>query len=75
LDQSNPKDFTDILLTHLEEALPENRLTMNEIVYELEDFIGGHAAVSNLLCRALLEIGSSPGMSKKIYQKVCKLSN
>lgn len=70
LDKDNPIDFVDILLTHLEEAEPKNRLTQDQVLYELEDFLGGHCAVSNLLCRAIVEIADSPGMSDKIYVKV-----
>ncbi|OXA62274.1 cytochrome P450 307a1 isoform X2 [Folsomia candida] len=69
LDKDNPIDFVDILLTHLEEAEPKNRLTQDQVLYELEDFLGGHCAVSNLLCRAIVEIADSPGMSDKIYVK------
>lgn len=63
-------DFVDILLTHLEDEEPESRLTMGQVLYELEDFLGGHSAVANLLVRALIEIASVPGYSQKIYQKV-----
>jgi cytochrome P450 family 307 subfamily A len=70
LDTDNLEDFVDVMLSNLDEAREEDRLTMDQVLYELEDFIGGHSAVSNLLCRALVEIGAVPGLSEKIYQKV-----
>ncbi len=60
----------DILLTHLEEAEEKNRLTLEQVLYELEDFLGGHSAVSNLLCRAIVEIAACPGLSQRIYKMV-----
>ncbi len=70
LDKDNPEDFVDILLTHLEDGDPESRLTLDQVLYELEDFIGGHSAVANLLVRAVIEIAAVPGLSQKIRQKV-----
>jgi len=70
LDTDNPLDFVDILLVHLKEGDAESRLTMEQVLYELEDFIGGHSAVANLLVRALIEIAGVPGLSQKIYETV-----
>ena len=60
----------DILLAHLEEAEPENNLTMEQVLFELEDFLGGHSAVSNLIGRAIVEIASVKGLSHTIYEQV-----
>lgn len=70
MDKDNLVDFVDILLAHLEEAEPENVLTMDQILFELEDFLGGHSAVSNLVGRAIVEIASVDGLSSKIYEQV-----
>jgi hypothetical protein len=45
---------------------------MDQVLYELEDFLGGHSAVANLVVRALIEIAAVPGLSKKIYKEVIK---
>lgn len=73
LDKDNLEDFVDILLAHLEEAEPEDMLTMEQVLFELEDFLGGQSAVSNLIGRAVVEIATVPGMSTKIYQQVSAL--
>ena len=63
----------DNLLLHLQETKSEddeNKLTMEQVLFELEDFIGGHSAVANLVARALVEIAGVDGMSEKIYNEV-----
>jgi len=70
LDKDNLEDFVDILLAHLEEAEPESMLTMEQVLFELEDFLGGHSAVSNLVGRAIVEIATVAGLSKTIYEQV-----
>lgn len=70
LDPESPADFVDVLLTHLHEGQEGTLLTMEQILYELEDFIGGHSAISNLLARCLIEIGATENLSQRIYQKV-----
>ena len=63
----------DNLLLHLQETkseVDENKLTMEQVLFELEDFIGGHSAVANLVARALVEIAAVDGMSEKIYNEV-----
>lgn len=59
LDKSSLRDFTDALLSHLDDN--ENNVTVdkerqqqldwNHVLYELEDFLGGHSAIGNLLMR------------------------
>lgn len=46
---------------------------MDQVLYELEDFLGGHSAVSNLLVRALIEIAAVPGLSQKVYKEVINI--
>lgn len=70
LDKDNLEDFVDILLTHVEEAEPEHCLTMEQVLFELEDFLGGHSAVANLVARAVVEIAAVEGLSRKLYQQV-----
>ncbi|XP_015600985.1 cytochrome P450 307a1 [Cephus cinctus] len=49
LDSVNgvPRDFTDALLLHLES--PGSGLSWEHIIFELEDFLGGHSAIGNLV--------------------------
>ncbi|CAG7728183.1 unnamed protein product [Allacma fusca] len=75
LDSENPEDLVDNLLLHLHEAKEEDRLTMDQVLFELEDFIGGHAAVANLVARAIVEIARVPGLSDKIYSKCVQTRN
>ncbi|ODN04386.1 Cytochrome P450 [Orchesella cincta] len=75
LDKDNLEDFVDILLAHLEEAEPESMLTMDQVLFELEDFLGGHSAVSNLVGRAIVEIATVPGLSKTIYEQHFEMGN
>jgi cytochrome P450 family 307 subfamily A len=60
-------DFTDALLLHLESD-PE--LTWEHAIYELEDFLGGHSAVGNLIMLTLAVVVMYPQVStSSIIQK------
>ncbi|XP_043267762.1 cytochrome P450 307a1-like [Venturia canescens] len=59
-----PRDFTDALLLHLES--PQTDLSWQHIIYELEDFIGGHSAVGNLVMLILANTAVYPEVQKKI---------
>lgn len=50
-------DFTDALLMHLESD-PE--LDWQHAIYELEDFLGGHSAVGNLIMLTLAVVVMYP---------------
>lgn len=45
-DEQEPTDFTDALLMSLRK---EPGLKMDHVLFELEDFIGGHSAVGNMI--------------------------
>ena len=62
-----PRDFTDALLLHLE--TPESGLSWQHIIYELEDFIGGHSAIGNLVMLILANVVVHPEVKKKIQQE------
>lgn len=70
LDMENgvPRDFTDALLLHLESE--ESDLSWEHIIFELEDFLGGHSAVGNLVMLILANVVIHPGVQGKI-QKEC----
>lgn len=62
-----PRDFTDALLMHLEE---DPNMNWQHIIFELEDFIGGHSAIGNLVMVTLASIVKYPEVTKRIQQEV-----
>ncbi|XP_060537422.1 cytochrome P450 307a1-like [Cylas formicarius] len=67
-----PRDFTDALLIHLEE---DPNMEWNHIIFELEDFIGGHSAVGNLVMIALAYIIQNPEVAKRIREEVDEVTD
>lgn len=61
------KDFTDALLKSLTES---EDLTRDTLIYMLEDFIGGHSAVGNLVMLALAYIVKNPGTELQIQAEI-----
>ncbi|KAH8379165.1 hypothetical protein KR009_003335 [Drosophila setifemur] len=73
IDLDEPdKDFTDALLKSLKE---DQNVSRNTIIFMLEDFIGGHSAVGNLVMLALSYIAKNPAIARKIEQEVDIISN
>nr|QST15038.1 CYP307A1 protein [Diaphanosoma celebensis] len=72
LDKNNQRDFTDALLAHLEHELDSgvSFLNWNHALYELEDFLGGHSAIGNLLMRAVGELCQNPAVMKNIQDEI-----
>ncbi|XP_043948525.1 cytochrome P450 307a1 [Drosophila biarmipes] len=66
------KDFTDALLKSLKE---DQNVSRNTIIFMLEDFIGGHSAVGNLVMLALTYIAKNPTIGMLIRQEVDNVSN
>lgn len=62
-DEREPDDFTDALLMSLRN---EPQLNMDHIVFELEDFIGGHSAVGNLVMIVLSMLATRPHVIHRI---------
>lgn len=62
-DEEEPTDFTDALLINLRK---EPRLKMHHILFELEDFIGGHSAVGNMVMLALSMVATRPHVAQAI---------
>lgn len=62
-----PKDFTDALLVHLEE---DPNMNWQHIIFELEDFLGGHSAVGNLVMVTLAAIVKYPEVGRRIQEEV-----
>lgn len=62
-----PRDFTDALLIQLQE---DPHLTWQHIIFELEDFLGGHSAVGNLTMLSLAAVARHPEVAARIQQEV-----
>lgn len=62
-DEQEPTDFTDALLMSLHK---EPRLNMDHVLFELEDFIGGHSAVGNMVMLALSMVATRPHVAQAI---------
>lgn len=62
-----PRDFTDALLMHLED---DPNMNWEHIIFELEDFLGGHSAIGNLVMVVLAAIVKYPEVSKKIQYEI-----
>ncbi|KAL3289710.1 hypothetical protein HHI36_023110 [Cryptolaemus montrouzieri] len=62
-----PRDFTDALLMHLEE---DPNMNWQHIIFELEDFIGGHSAIGNLVMVTLAAVVKYPEVAAKMQKEV-----
>lgn len=72
LDYENEeRDFVDALLKHLKN---EDDVTMDTIIFMLEDFIGGHSAIGNLVILTLGCIAKKPEIGKRIQDEVDKIT-
>lgn len=73
IDPEEPdNDFTDALL----KSLIENKnMCRNTIIFMLEDFIGGHSAVGNLIMLALAYIAKDPVIGRNIQCEADVISN
>lgn len=65
--EETEKDFTDALLKSLKE---DENVSRDTIIYMLEDFIGGHSAIGNLVMLALGYIAKDPEIGRKIQEEV-----
>lgn len=66
-DDEPERDFTDALLKSLREDPTVSRDT---IMYMLEDFLGGHSAIGNLVMLALGYIAKHPEIGSRIQQEI-----
>lgn len=73
LDAEEPeRDFTDALLKSL---LEDPDVTRDTIIYMLEDFLGGHSAIGNLVMLSLGYIVQNPEIGKKIQEEVDRVTS
>ncbi|XP_022222765.2 cytochrome P450 307a1 [Drosophila obscura] len=72
IDVDEPdSDFTDALLKSL---IEDKDVSRNTIIFMLEDFIGGHSAVGNLVMLALAYIARHPQVGTRIQAEVDAIS-
>lgn len=64
---SPPRDFTDALLMHLED---DPNMNWQHIIFELEDFLGGHSAIGNLVMVTLAAVVRRPTVVERIRREV-----
>lgn len=64
---SEPRDFTDALLMHLED---DPNMNWQHIIFELEDFLGGHSAIGNLVMVTLVAIVKHPEVIRRIQAEI-----
>lgn len=73
LDADEPeRDFTDALLKSL---LEDPDVTRDTIIYMLEDFLGGHSAIGNLVMLSLGYIVQNPEIGRRIQEEVDQITN
>ncbi|XP_050522706.1 cytochrome P450 307a1-like [Daktulosphaira vitifoliae] len=70
-EEKEPSDFTDALLLSLRK---ESGLNMQHILFELEDFIGGHSSVGNLVMLSLSMIAIRPHVIETIRAEAEKVT-
>ncbi|KMY97759.1 cytochrome P450 307a1 [Drosophila simulans] len=61
------RDFTDALLKSL---LEDKDVSRNTIIFMLEDFIGGHSAVGNLVMLVLAYIAKNVDIGRRIQEEI-----
>lgn len=73
VDVDEPEsDFTDALLKSL---IEDKNVSRDTIIFMLEDFIGGHSAVGNLVMMALAYIAKDSQIGINIQMEVDSISN
>lgn len=73
LEKDEPeKDFTDALLKTLAE---DETVSRDTIIFMLEDFLGGHSAIGNLVMLALAFISRYPEIAREIQKEVDHITN
>lgn len=65
--EDHPRDFVDALLQYFNE---HDDLTWDHIMYDLEDFIGGHAALGNLVMLILIYLMRNPHCIDRVREEI-----
>ena len=69
---SAASDFTDALLLLLED---DDTVNLQHILFELEDFVGGHSAIGNLVMIMINEVIKNPDVVRKIQNEIDFVTN
>ncbi|XP_065351379.1 cytochrome P450 307a1-like [Cloeon dipterum] len=64
--QDESTDYVEALLEHVEDQQTEKLLTFDSALFALEDIVGGHSAVANLLVKALGFVASRPEVQERV---------
>lgn len=67
-----PRDFTDALLQNVR---TDPLLEWQHIMFELEDFLGGHSAVGNLIMLTLIYLTKHPEVKRKVEEEIHRVTN
>lgn len=70
--EAEPRDFTDALFYNLRE---DDTLEWKHIMYELEDFLGGHSAVANLVMLTLICLIKFPQVKQNVLREISRVTN
>lgn len=71
-EDEDERDFTDALLRQLKS---EDNVTRDTIIFMLEDFLGGHSAIGNLIMLAFGYVAKNPEIGRRIQEEVDLLTN
>ncbi|XP_059478932.1 cytochrome P450 307a1-like [Neocloeon triangulifer] len=66
VSQEESGDYIEALLEHVESQQKEKLLTLDSAMFALEDIVGGHSAVANLLVKALGFVASRPEVQERV---------
>jgi len=62
-------DYVEALLEHVEDHDQDKLLNLDSAIFALEDIVGGHSAVANLLVKALAFVASRPEVQQKVKEE------
>jgi cytochrome P450 family 307 subfamily A len=62
-------DYVEALLEHIEDQNQEKLLTHDSAMFALEDIVGGHSAVANLLVKALAFVATRPEVQTRVREE------
>lgn len=60
-------DYVDVMIEHLHEANPA--LNFNSAMFALEDIVGGHSAIANLLMKIIGFVAENPQVQRRIQEE------
>ncbi|XP_037092144.1 cytochrome P450 307a1-like [Pollicipes pollicipes] len=71
IDYDSPRDFVDMLLRRMNTQEGEHeQISETTALYELEDFLGGHSAVGNIIMQTITQIARNPDVMVKIQEEL-----